>query len=394
MAHARTPKKIGIVTGSRAEYGLLRWLLQEIANDETFELSLFVTGMHLSPEFGLTKRAILEDGFTITSEIEMLLSSDTSRGVAKSVGVGVLGFADTFAEKKPDIVVLLGDRFEIFAATQAALFSRIPIAHLHGGEVTQGAFDESLRHAITKMSHLHFVAADEYAKRVCQLGENPANVFNVGALGLDSVRRMTLLSRSEIEMRTGFRFADKNLLVTFHPETLARQSSTEALNALFKALDAHSQYNIMITKPNADTEGRAISEAIDTYASKNKERVFVSTSLGQLNYLSMVKECDAVVGNSSSGVIEVPYLKKPTVNIGNRQAGRILPSSVVNCEPDAIQIEVAIRRAVSAEHLQTTTLTTCPFGDGTASIKIKHILKTIDLQNITVKKFFDLKGEL
>lgn len=382
-------RKICVVTGSRAEYGLLYWLMKEIADDHDLQLQVIATGMHLSPEFGLTYRNIEKDGFTIDKKVEILLSSDHFAGISKSVGLGVIGFADAFDAIKPDIVVLLGDRFEAFAAAQAAAIARIPIAHLHGGERTEGALDEAFRHSITKMSQLHFVAAAEYESRLMQLGEQPDRIYNFGAPGLDYANRLPLLSKGELEESLSFQFGKTNFLITYHPATL-HDGSERAVKELFKALDKFPEAQIIFTRSNADAGGREINRLIETFAANNKNRAKVFTSLGQLKYLSTINNVDVVIGNSSSGIIEVPYFKKATVDIGERQKGRLRTTSIIHCEENAQDIEKAIKKALSDAFQKQLPGTKSLYGDGNASEKIKQVLKTKSLGNLIFKSFYDL----
>jgi len=381
-------RKICVVTGSRADYGLLYWLLKELRDDPDIELQLAVTGMHLSPEFDETYREIEKDGFAIDAKIDTLLSSDTPVGLAKSVGLGVIGFADVFQRMQPDVVVLLGDRYEVFAAAQAALFAKITVAHIAGGDSTEGSFDEAIRHSITKMAHLHFVTNDLAARRVRQLGEDPKQIFNVGSPGIDYIKRLELLSREELESKLGFRFCRRNLLITFHPATLELQPPCDQLRDLFEAIDRFSAEDIglLFTKPNSDTGSRALIRMIDDYvAQHNKGKAF--TSLGRIIYLSVVAQVDAVIGNSSSGLYEVPSFCKPTVNIGQRQAGRLQALSVINCEPTAPEIERCIRLALSTDCAKTVN----PYGDGNSSKRIASVLKAVPDPKVFIKKhFFDL----
>lgn len=380
-------RKICVVTGSRAEYGLLYWLMKEIQIDPKLELQIITTGMHLSPEFGLTYKVIEEDGFSINAKVEMLLSSDTPVGIAKSIGLGVIGFADALDRLRPDILVLLGDRYEILAAAQAAMVARIPIAHIAGGDATEGAFDEAIRHSITKMSHLHFVTNEIAHKRVCQLGENPEHVFNVGNPGIDQIKRLKLLNREELEASLGFRFKKRNLLITFHPVTLELQPSSKQFQELLDALDKFgSDVGLIFTMPNADTDGRIIIRMIEEYVAMHlNARAY--TSLGQLRYLSTVAQVDAVIGNSSSGLYEVPSFKKPTVNIGDRQKGRLQASSVINCPNDKESIIKAINEAVSKDCSDTVN----PYGNGDSSQRIAAEIKNIENYKSLLKKhFYDL----
>ncbi|AII13910.1 GDP-2,4-diacetamido-2,4,6-trideoxy-alpha-D-glucopyranose hydrolase / 2-epimerase [Campylobacter iguaniorum] len=382
-------RKICVVTGTRAEYGLLYWLMKEIENELNLQLQVVVTGTHLSPEFGLTYKEIQKD-FKIDKKVEMLLSSDTSVGITKSMGLAMIGFGEVFDELKPDIIVVLGDRYEIFCAASAAMISRIPIAHLHGGEATEGLIDEAIRHSITKMSHLHFVATDEYARRVIQLGEEPSRVFNVGGMGIENIKRLNLLSKDEFEKSINFKLNQKNLLVTFHPVTLEKESAKEQFNELLNALDELKDTNIIFTKANADTGGKIINEMIDEYVAKNSNKSISFASLGQLRYLSALKYVDMVVGNSSSGLSEAPSFKIATINIGDRQKGRIKASSVIDCEPYKLSIQNAIKQAYTKEFRQILKNTTNPYGNGNASKKIIEVLKKVNLDNILKKKFWDI----
>ena len=384
-------KKICVVTGTRAEYGLLYWLLKEIEADKELQLQVIVTGMHLSPEFGLTYKEI-EKEFKINKKIEMLLSSDTSVGISKSMGLAQISFAESYDELKPDIVIVLGDRYEIFSATSAAMIARIPIAHIHGGEKTEGAFDESIRHSITKMSHLHFTATNEYKNRVIQLGEHPSRVFNVGGMGIENIKRLKLLSKDEFEKSIEFKLNIKNILVTFHPVTLENSTAKEQFQQLLDAIDELEDTNIIFTKANSDTDGRVINQMIDEYVTKNSHKSIVFTSLGQLRYLSALQYVDAVVGNSSSGLAEAPSFKIGTINIGDRQKGRIKASSVIDCEPNKDSILKSFEKLYSKEFQETLKTTINPYGNGCASKKIVEILKNVDLKNILKKSFYDLRG--
>ena len=382
-------KKVCVVTGTRAEYGLLRWVIEGIQKSPVLDLQLIATGMHLSPEFGLTVNAIEADGYHVDRKIEMLLSSDTAVGVTKSMGLGVIGFADALAELKPDLMLLLGDRYEIFAAASAAMIARVPIAHLHGGETTQGAFDESIRHSITKMSHLHFVAAEEYRHRVIQLGEQPEHVFKVGGLGVDSIHRLQLLSRDELEEALNFRFLSRNLLVTFHPVTLECNTGTEQMKELLAALSKLSDTGLIFTMPNADTESRKLFRQIQDFCEKHPQAK-AYTSLGQLRYLSCMRHVDGVVGNSSSGLLEVPSFKKGTINIGDRQKGRLKAQSIIDCEPIGSSISNAIEIMFSPQFQAQLSATENPYGYGGASEAIVKILESCSLNDILKKRFHDI----
>ena len=389
VAKAGHKRKICVVTGSRAEYGLLSNLIGEIGRDPELDLAVIVTGMHLAPEFGLTYREIEKDGFEIAEKIDIHLGEDTPAGIAESMGAGIAGFAGAFSRVRPDIIVLLGDRFEIIAAALAALPARIPVAHIHGGETTEGAFDESIRHAITKMSHLHFTANEVYSRRVIQMGESPARVFNFGAPGLDVIARMEFLDREAFAGAVGMDIGDTLFLVTYHPETLGGRDQRRVLDELFAALDRFPEASVIITMPNADTGGKGLAGMFESYAGKRK-RVTTFKSLGIAMYLNAVKHSAVVIGNSSSGLSEAPALRTPTVNIGDRQKGRLRAASVLDCPPEAGFIEEAIRKALSPEFREKLPGVRNPYGDGNASVKIKNTLKTFPLERITVKTFYDL----
>src|SRR5690554_568265 len=381
--------KVCIVTGTRAEYGLLYWLMKEIQADPELELQLIATGMHLSPEFGLTYQEIEKD-FIINKKIEMLLSSDTPVGISKSMGLAQISFAEAYCELQPDLVVLLGDRYEIFAAASAAMIARIPIAHLHGGETTEGAFDEAMRHSITKMSHLHFTATEEYRNRVIQLGEAPERVLNVGGMGIENIKRLKLLSKEELEQSINFKLAEKNLLVTFHPVTLENATAQQQFSELLTALDKLENTHLIFTKANSDTDGRIINQMIDDYASSNPNKAVAFTSLGQLRYLRALQYMDAMVGNSSSGLAEAPSFKIGTINIGDRQKGRIKAASVIDCEPNQAAISQAFLKLYSKEFQEPLAIVQNPYGDDCPSKKIIENIKQTKLQTIIKKKFFDL----
>lgn len=383
-------RNICVITGTRAEYGLLRWVMQGIKDDPELTLQVIATGMHLSPEFGLTYREIERDGFKIDRKVEMLTSSDTSVGIAKSMGLGMIGFADALNELKPDLIVVLGDRFEIFAAVSAALVARIPVAHLHGGETTEGAFDEALRHSITKMSHLHFVAAEEYRQRVIQLGEQPERVFLVGGLGIDNIKQLKLLDRTAIEESLDFKLGPKNLLITFHPVTLENQSSDQQMSELLAALDRLGEdTHLIFTMPNADNGGRVLIGMVEEFVATHiNARAY--TSLGQLRFLSCVKLVDGVVGNSSSGLVEAPSLQTGTVNIGDRQRGRLKAQSVIDCTPQSQAILDAIGKLYSTPYRQTLSSVVNPYGNGGASAKIVQTLRSQGLIDLLKKSFYNL----
>lgn len=380
-------RRICVVTGSRAEYGLLYWIIKEIQNDSELELQLVVTGMHMSSEYGHTFQLIEADGIKIDAKVEMLLSSDSAIGISKSLGLGVIGLAGALDRLEPDFLVILGDRFEIFAAAQAATIARIPIAHIAGGDTTEGSFDEVFRHGITKMSHLHFVTNEKSASRVRQLGENPAHIFNVGSPGIDYIKRAKLLSRRELEQALEFTFKEINILVTFHPVTLETHSAGEQFQELVSALHSiGSEIGIVFTRPNSDNDSQSINRLIDKFV-ENHANAVVFQSLGQDLYLSVMAEVNIVAGNSSSGLYETPSFGKPTVNIGDRQKGRLQASSVINCVQESAAILEAISLALSMECSEIIN----PYGDGNSSIKIKNHLKQIEYPRQLLKKhFFDL----
>lgn len=382
-------RTICVVTGTRADYGLLRWVMEGIRQSPDLHLQVVATGMHLSPEFGLTYREIEKDGFAIDRKVEMLLSSDTPAGIAKSMGLGLIGFGEAIEQLKPDLMLLLGDRFEIFAAATAAMVARVPVAHLHGGETTEGAIDEGIRHSITKMSHLHFVAAEEYRRRVVQLGEAPERVFLVGGLGIDNLRRLELLDRAALEAALDFKLGPKNLLVTFHPVTLEKSTAGAQMAELLAALDMLEDTHLIFTMPNADTDGRLLIAMIEQFvAARPHARAY--TSLGQLRYLSCIRQVDGVVGNSSSGLIEVPSFHKGTVNIGDRQRGRLKAESVIDCSPERASIGGALRTLYSPEFQAQLATVRNPYGEGGASEKVVRVLQEYPLDTLLKKTFYDL----
>ena len=382
-------RKICVITGSRAEYGLLKWVIDGINKNNNMELILLAAGMHLSPEFGLTINEIKDDGYHITDEVEMLLSSDTSSSICKSVGLGLIGFSEKLKIYQPDIVVLLGDRYEVFSAAVASLISCIPIAHIHGGETTEGAIDEALRHSITKMSHFHFVASEVYKKRVIQLGEDPRRVFNVGGLGIDNIRKINFLSRSEIEQKLNLKFGIKNLLITFHPETLDAFSNRSKTTELLSALKLFKDITLIFTMPNADTNGRIIGDLIKRFCD-TRENAYYYKSLGQKNYFSCLNYCDGVLGNSSSGILEVPTFKKGTINIGDRQQGRLRANSVIDCEPNKEEIINAINKLYLKEFNRKIKNVSNPYGKEGTNEAIVGILGEVNLENIIKKRFNDV----
>ncbi len=385
-------RKICVVTATRAEYGLLKCLLDDIQADDDLDLQIIVTGTHLSPEFGLTSKQIEGDCFTVNKKIEVLLSSDTHVGVSKSMGLAQISFAEAFDELKPDIVVVLGDRYELIPIVSAANIARIPVAHLSGGEMTEGAMDEMFRHAITKLSQLHLTAMDEYTHRVIQMGEQPSSVYTVGEIGLDNLMRMKLMSRSDFENSIGCGLKKRNILFTYHPETTQDITKTETdFSKILLSLDRLEDTLLIFTKANADVGGRLINKMIDEYIAQNKDRAICFASLGQLRYLSALKYVDAVVGNSSSGIVEAPSFKIATINIGNRQRGRIRASSILDVDVNEDKIFNAIQRIYTSEFREILKDTTNPYGQGNSSHKVVHVLKQVDLSSLKMKRFYDIQ---
>jgi GDP/UDP-N,N'-diacetylbacillosamine 2-epimerase (hydrolysing) len=382
-------RKVCVVTGSRADYGLLRWVMEGIRQATDLQLQVVATGMHLSPRFGLTQREIENDGFKIDFQVDMQLDSDSPAGIARSMGIGLSGFGRALEDLRPDLMLALGDRFEIFAAVAAALVARVPVGHLHGGETTEGSFDEALRHSITKMSHLHFVAAEEYRRRVIQLGEAPERVFLVGGLGIENILKLPLLDRPALEAALGFELKRRNLLVTFLPATLDKESAESQFAELLAALELLKDTRLIFTMPNADPGGGALLEMVEQFVARN-ENARASTSLGQLLYLSCMRHVDGVVGNSSSGLCEAPSLRTGTINIGDRQRGRLKAASVIDCPADRKTIAAALQRLYSAEFQEMLTNVRNPYGESAASGKIVPILQTYPLETILKKSFYDL----
>jgi len=382
-------RKVCIVTGTRAEYGLLRWVIEGVRNHPALTLQLVVTGMHLAPKFGETYREIEDDGFAIDRKVDIELTADTPASLSRSMGLGLGGIGAAFEDLAPDVVVLLGDRFEMLAAASAAMMCRIPIAHLHGGEATEGLIDEAIRHAITKMAHLHFAAAGPYRDRIVQLGEHPDRVFLVGGLGIDGITRLQLMERAELEASLDFKLAERNLLVTFHPVTLEAASSAEQIAALLDALAALDDTGLIFTMPNADTDGGVLFDLIETFvAGHSRAKAF--TSLGHLRYLSCMRVVDGVVGNSSSGLIEAPSLGTGTLNIGDRQRGRLKARSVIDCAPDQGAIADGLALLLSADFRQGLADVENPYGSGGASELIVETLAHVPLDGILKKKFYDI----
>lgn len=386
-------KRIGIMTGTRAEYGLLKPLMQEINKDNDMELYLIVSGMHLSPEFGMTYQEIEEDGFEINAKVEMLLSSDSPAGISKSIGLGVIGFADEFQRADLDMLILLGDRYEALSAAICALVMRIPIAHLHGGELTEGAIDEGIRHSITKMSYLHFTSTEQYRNRVIQLGENPERVFYVGALGVENIKKINLMTKEELERSIHFEIDENTVIVTYHPVTLENNTVEEQFLNLLEVLDRNPKIRMIFTKANADTNGRIVNKLIDKYAAQNSERACAFVSLGQKRYLSALKYCRIVIGNSSSGIIEAPSFGKPIINIGDRQKGRICADSVINCGYTQQEIQQAMETALTKEFENKASNCRNPYEKENTAANIISVIKDYLLNDkIKLKKgFYDIK---
>lgn len=381
-------KTVAFCTGTRAEYGLLKPLMDLILQDPELDFELYVTGMHLSPEFGNTVNLIEADAIPISEKVEILVSGDTPSAVTKSMGLAMIGFADVFARHKPDILILLGDRFEAFCVAAAATVARIPIAHLHGGELTLGAIDDAFRHSITKMSYLHFTSTEEYKNRVIQLGEDPERVFNVGAIGIEIIKTLPLLSKEELEQSLGVILKLPLALITFHPATLDEQKPEDQINELFKALDVFPDLFCVFTKANADAGGRVINKCIDDYVLRNTDRAVAFTSMGQLRYLSVMKLAFVVIGNSSSGIIEAPSFNVPTINIGDRQAGRVQSSSVINCSASGKEIITCIQNVFPGESTAIKT-TINPYDKKNTIVEIWTRLHAFLGLGVRAKKFYE-----
>lgn len=381
-------KQICVITGTRADYGLLYWLMRDIDQSASLDLKVMATGMHLSKQHGYTADVIEADGFKIHAKIDMQLGDDGPADITRSMAVGLTGFAEQFDEYKPDMVVVLGDRFEAFIAATAAMMARIPIAHMHGGEVTEGALDEPMRHAISKMSYLHFVAAEDYRRRVIQLGEAPERVHTVGALGLDNIAKLDLLSRGALEQEMDFQFGDKNLIVTFHPATMEGGTSGEQVDQLLSAFDQFPDIHLIFTMPNADADSRIIGDKINLFCDRrDNAKAFIS--LGQLRYLSCLSHVDGMVGNSSSGLIEAPTFGIGTVNIGDRQRGRLRGDTVIDCMPQSAAIAKAIRRLYEPSFVDLLNDADNPYGKAGAADKIMAVLEAHDFAAGTQKQFYD-----
>jgi UDP-hydrolysing UDP-N-acetyl-D-glucosamine 2-epimerase len=382
--------KVCIATGTRAEYGLLKPLMEKMVTDSFFDLRILVTGAHLSPEFGLTYKQIEKDGFTIDEKVEMLLSADTDESIVKSMGLAMISFTDSLKRINPDLLIILGDRYEILSLASSALIFKIPIAHIHGGEITTGAYDDAIRHAVTKMSHYHFASTEEYRNRIIQMGENPENVYNVGAIGLDNIANLKLLTKEELESELNIQFKKYNYQITFHPATLDKTSPEVQFNTLLEAIDEQEDSFFIFTKANADTNGRIINSLIDDYVAQNPQKSKAFSSLGTLRFLSVLQHSHAIVGNSSSGIIEAPSLKIPTINIGHRQDGRTQADSVINVEVGKEEILKAFNKVKNQKFTSTLNEIKNPYGTGNTAEKIIKVLK--EIKPDFVKKFYDLNG--
>lgn len=382
-------RKIAVITTSRAEYGLLYWVMKAIQSDPQLELLTIVSGTHLSPEFGYSVQMIADDGFQIDEKLDILLSSDTPEAIVKSMGLATIAAADAFKRMAPDIVVLLGDRFEILAFAQAAMMMHIPVAHIHGGEVTEGALDDAIRHAITKLAYLHFPVAAAYRRRIIQMGEQPERVFNFGAPGLDHIAKTKLLSKAELAKALDIQFGPTTFLVTYHPVTVLPDPCA-GIDELLMVLADYPKATVIFTQANADEGGREINKRINRFVEQHGHRCYFFKTLGLQRYLSLAKVADAVIGNSSSGLIEVPLVQTPTVNIGPREDGRLKANSVVDCMATVPAIKAAIDKALSDDMQQILTHVESPYGRGNASEKIVNVLKTVDLTGKPFKKFHDI----
>jgi len=383
-------KKTAVFTSTRAEYGLLKGVIQEIDKSDELQLQLIVSGTHLSADYGMTINEIKADGFQADETIEMILSHDTPTGICKSMGLALIGYGEALIRKSPDFLVILGDRYEAFCAAAAAQICRVPVAHIHGGEATEGLIDEAFRHSITKMSHLHFASCEAYRQRIIQLGEAPDRVFNVGALGVENIRRISLMARKELAESVGANFEKPYFLVTFHPVTLEKSTSEGQFQALLDALDAFPEFNVIFTKANADTDGRVINLLIDEYAEKHPERCLAVSSLGVHRYLSALKYCTAVIGNSSSGIVEAPSFKIPTINIGDRQKGRVRAKSVIDCDPATISIVSSIRRAISTGFQESLKFVKNPYEQTDTAARIVEKIALFRHTELMKKSFYNL----
>ena len=385
--------RVCFFTGSRAEYGLLKPIMRNILSAPGVDLQVVVSGSHLADEYGATCDEVEGDGFAVSKKVDIELHSDSPAALCRSMGMGLTGYGKALEELQPDIIVILGDRYESFTMAAAATVCRIPIAHIHGGEVTQGAIDEAFRHSISKMSHLHFTCAEEYRRRVIQLGEHPDRVFNVGSLGAENIRSLHLLAKSELEKQMGFPMGERCLLITYHPVTLEKDTAAKQFQNLLEAVDGLEDVRMIFTKANADPDGMVINRMIDTYVAAANEKAVAFTSMGHLRYLSAMKYAAAVVGNSSSGIIEAPSFRVPVVNIGDRQKGRIRADNVIDCGEGALEIEKALRKALSHEFRESLTTMQNPFEKDDTAGRIVEIIRNADLNEILKKEFFTIKTD-
>ena len=389
-------KKIAVVSGTRAEFGLLKKLLTVLYEESTVELQFFVTGSHLSRKYGNTLREIEESKIPVLKKIDISIDNNSTNSeaeiVSNSLSLSIMSFTKVFKKSSPDIVVVLGDRYEIFGVSQSAMLCGIPIAHIHGGERSEGSMDDQIRHAITKLSHLHFTSTEEYRKRVIQLGEDPLRVYNVGAMGIDAIRSINFMPKQELEEALEIQLSKKVILVTYHPETLCRVASNKGIDSLLIALDDFQEYQIIITYPNSDIYSDYIIDSILKYANE-RSNVLIFKSLGQKNYYSMLKFVSVVVGNSSSGLVEVPFFKVPTVNIGDRQAGRLSGDSVIHSDNTSKEISNAIAKALTDKFKQKVINSQNPYEGGHGAIEIKEVLLKTNLNLLRNKQFYDLSKE-
>ena len=383
-------RKICVYTSTRAEYGLLRNLIHQIHKSPELQLQLLVSGTHLVADHGMTIKEIFKDGFKPEC-VDIEIIDDSSKGICHSMGIAVSKYGNFFTEHKPDILVLLGDRFEAFCCATAARVCCIPIAHIHGGETTQGAIDEAFRHSITKMAHFHFPCCEEYRCRIIQMGEQPGYVYNVGALGVENIRRLKFMARKDLEESMGFILDKPFFLVTFHPVTLEKNAFKEQFAQLLSALDQYSDHKFIFTGSNADTGGRMINQMQADYQKMHPDQCLVVQSLGYLRYLSAMKFCDAVIGNSSSGLLEAPVLNVPTINIGNRQKGRVRANSIVDCDPLKKAILAGLKMISNPSFQLKMVNMTTPFEKPDTANVIKKLLETADLKDILKKEFYDIE---
>ena len=384
-------RKICVFTGTRADYGIMSRLVHLIDKDPDLQLQIIATNMHLSPEFGMTYKEIENDGFKIDKKVEMMLSSDTATGTVKSMGLALIGFADALEDLKPDLAVILGDRYEMLAAAEACLINKVPIAHIAGGAISEGAYDDAIRHSITKMSHLHFTETDEYRKRVIQLGEHPDRVGSTGALGVNNIRNEQIMPLSELESSLDFYLGEKFLLITFHPVTMENATAAEQCENLLTALsEVNREYQLLFTLPNSDTDGRVIIQKIKDYVSKNSDRAFAITSLGKRRYYSALKYTTAVIGNSSSGLVEAPSFHIPTLNIGNRQQGRTRGESVIDVVATYEGIREGLNKALSTDFMNRAKKSNNPYEKENTLLEIFNTIKTYPLEGLIKKHFYDL----